>query len=375
MGVCDSNINDNNNKKGNDSLSSLGNYSTGTFTKNNNKNKNNLYKKQKDGYILPENISKRTDINKYYNITQKILGEGASGIVCIGEKNGKQFAIKKIKKDKIKALKPFILEAEISLQLKHENIITYYEIYEDSQYISYVMDLGEGGDLFDFIVGCPLGHLPADIVIDLLIQIFGVVDYLHSVKGIVHRDLKPENFMIKINMFNKPQVKLIDFGFATYIPKNGEKIREYLGTREYAAPEILEEAGYREKVDEWAIGVIMYNMLTGFEPFKGNTPSEIKDSVLFATIKFDKIEDVDLRELNEKLLNRFVSKRISCQEALREIKRIKVERENYFKGFKRLTKKTPSVVLRKESEETKDYMTYWDKMTSNVRSNYNNFQI
>ena len=73
MGVCDSNINDNNNKKGNDSLSSLGNYSTGTFTKNNNKNKNNLYTKQKDGYILPENISKRTDINKYYNITQKIL--------------------------------------------------------------------------------------------------------------------------------------------------------------------------------------------------------------------------------------------------------------------------------------------------------------
>ena len=45
------------------------------------------------------------------------------------------------------------------------------------------MDLGEGGDLFDFIVGCPLGHLPADIVIDLLIQMFDVVDYLHSVNS------------------------------------------------------------------------------------------------------------------------------------------------------------------------------------------------
>jgi hypothetical protein len=57
----------------------------------------------------------------------------------------------------------------------------------------------------------------------------------------------------------------------------------------------------------------MYNMLTGFEPFKWNTPSQIKDSVLFATIRFDKIEDIDLRDLNEKLLNRFVSKRITCR--------------------------------------------------------------
>lgn len=110
-------------------------------------------------------------------------------------------------------------------------------------------------------------------------------------------------------------------------------------------------------------------MLTGFEPFKGNTPSEIKDSVLFATIKFDKIEDNDLREINEKLLNRFVSKRITCKEALLEIKRIKVERDNYFKGYKRLSKKTPSVILRKENEETKQYMSYWDSITTNVKDN------
>ena len=355
MGVCNSSSNKL------ESMSTQDEYSS----KKSNKN-NILILKSNDGFIISPNISRREDINRYYDIKQKVLGEGASGVVCIGEKNGVQYAIKKIRKDKIKSFKPFISEAEISLQLKHENIITYYEIFEDSEYISYVMDLGEGGDLFDFIVGCPLGHLPADIVIDLLIQIFGVVDYLHSVKGIVHRDLKPENFMIKINAYNKPQIKLIDFGFATYIPKNGEKLREYLGTREYAAPEILEETGYREKVDEWAIGVIMYNMLTGFEPFKGETPSEIKDSVLYATIKFDKIEDVDLREICSKLLNRFVAKRITCKEALIEIKKIKVERENYYKGFKRLNKKTPSIVLRKEYEEGQQYNGYWDDFVKKI---------
>ena len=358
MGVCDSSSNKF------ESMSTQDEYSS-KKTKDINKINNNFLKTN-DGFILSPNISKRDNINKYYNIQQKILGEGASGIVCIGEKNGVQYAIKKIRKNKIKSFKPFISEAEISIQLKHENIITYYEIFEDSEYISYVMDLGEGGDLFDFIVGCPLGHLPADIVIDLLIQIFGVVDYLHSVKGIMHRDLKPENFMIKIDAYNKPKIKLIDFGFATYIPKNGEKIREYLGTREYAAPEILEETGYREKVDEWAIGVIMYNMLTGFEPFKGETPSEIKDSVLYATIKFDKIEDVDLRDICSKLLNRFVAKRITCKEALAEIKKIKVERENYYKGFKRLNKKTPSIILKKEYEEGLQYNGYWEDLVKKV---------
>ena len=264
---------------------------------------------------MPIALAKREKIENYYNIKQKILGEGAYGQVCIGEKNGTNYAIKRMKKDKLKDLKLLLLEAEISLSIKHEGIITYYEIFEDLEYISYVMDLGEGGDLFDFIVGCPLGHLPADIVIDLLIQIFDVVDYLHSVKRIMHRDLKPENFMIKIDIYNKPKIKLIDFGLATYIPTNGKKIREFYGTREYAAPEIYESSGYLEKVDEWAIGVIMYNMLTGYEPFKGETPSEIKDSVLFTKIRFEEIQDVDLREVNKKLLNRYVANRICSKEA------------------------------------------------------------
>ena len=316
---------------------------------------------------MPTKLAKREKIEKYYNIKENLLGEGAYGQVCIGEKDGMNYAIKRMKKSKLTDLKTLLLEAEISLSIKHENIITYYEIFEDLEYISYVMDLGEGGDLFDFIVGCPLGHLPADIVIDLLIQIFDVVDYLHSVKRIVHRDLKPENFLIKINIYNKPQIKLIDFGLATYIPNNSQKIKEFYGTREYAAPEIYESSGYLEKVDEWAIGVIMYNMLTGFEPFKGETPSEIKDSVLYHQIRFEVIEDIELREINKKLLNRYVARRISSKEALIELKQMKMERDNYKKGIKRITKRTPSIVLKKEFKEEQDYMGYWDKVTSRTK--------
>ena len=375
MGLCDSASNNNQNINPKNNLVPkknlvIENDTTGIFAKYNIENDNiELLKKKNNGYILPTNLARREQIEKYYNIKEKILGEGAYGQVCIGEKDGINFAIKRMKKNKLLLL----LEAEISLSIKHESIITYYEIFEDLEYISYVMDLGEGGDLFDFIVGCPLGHLPADIVIDLLIQIFDVVDYLHSVKKIIHRDLKPENFMIKIDIYNKPKIKLIDFGLATYIPTNGKKIREFYGTREYAAPEIYESSGYLEKVDEWAIGVIMYNMLTGFEPFRGETPEEIKDSILFSQIRFEVIEDVDLREINKKLLNRYVANRICSKDALNEIKRIKIERDNYKKGQKRISKKTPSIVLRKEIQEEEDYMDYWGTVTSRIKSGYGLF--
>ena len=381
MGVCDAsndtntnkNINPNNNVK-QEKINAIENDPTGIFARYNIDIDNiDLYRKNHNGYILPISLARREQIDKYYNIKQKLLGEGAYGQVCIGEKDGINYAIKRMKKDKLNDLKALLLEAEISLSIKHENIITYYEIFEDLEYISYVMDLGEGGDLFDFIVGCPLGHLPADIVIDLLIQIFEVVDYLHSVKRIIHRDLKPENFMIKINNYNKPQIKLIDFGLATYIPVNGQKIKEFYGTREYAAPEIHESSGYLEKVDEWAIGVIMYNMLTGFEPFRGESPSEIKDSVLFSKIRFEEIEDIELRDINKKLLNRYVANRMNSKEALIELKKIKNERDNYRKGQKRINKRTPSIVLKKEIQESEDYMGYWDTITTKIKTGYDFF--
>ena len=381
MGVCDSSTDTNKINDSNNNISKISrkafaieNDTTGIFERYNIDDDNiDLLKKKNNGYILPTKLAKREKIEKYYNIKENLLGEGAYGQVCIGEKDGMNYAIKRMKKSKLTDLKTLLLEAEISLSIKHENIITYYEIFEDLEYISYVMDLGEGGDLFDFIVGCPLGHLPADIVIDLLIQIFDVVDYLHSVKRIVHRDLKPENFLIKINIYNKPQIKLIDFGLATYIPNNSQKIKEFYGTREYAAPEIYESSGYSEKVDEWAIGVIMYNMLTGFEPFKGETPSEIKDSVLYHQIRFEVIEDIELREINKKLLNRYVARRISSKEALIELKQMKMERDNYKKGIKRITKRTPSIVLKKEFKEEQDYMGYWETVTTRARGGYGFF--
>ena len=133
---------------------------------------------------------------------------------------------------------------------------------------------------------------------------------------------------------------------------------------------MYESSGYLEKVDEWAIGVIMYNMLTGFEPFSGKTPSDIKDKILFSQINFEEIEDNELREINKKLLNRYVAKRITSKETLIELKKIKIERDNYKTGQKRMNKKTPSIILNKEIQETKEYMSYWETISSGIRTGF-----
>ena len=280
--------------------------------------------KQFDGnYLLPEHLARRDKLTSCYKISKAIIGEGSSGQVCIGIKNNKKYAIKKIAKSKIKFPSQMILEAEISLKVKHKSIMNYIEIFEDLKYISCVMELIEGGDLFDFILNHPLGHLPDDMAIDLMIQIFEVLDYLHSVKSIVHRDLKPENFLVQIDEDNKPILKLIDFGFAAYIPHENDKLNKIVGTRAYSAPEVFEKTGYREKVDEWSAGVIMFNMLTGYEPFVGKTPSQLIDSIKYDKVNFDLIQNKELRAINKKLLNRDVQKRISAKEALGEIYKLK----------------------------------------------------
>ena len=111
MGLCDSASNNNQNINPKNNLVPkknlvIENDTTGIFAKYNIENDNiELIKKKNNGYILPTNLARREQIEKYYNIKEKILGEGAYGQVCIGEKDGINFAIKRMKKNKLKDLK------------------------------------------------------------------------------------------------------------------------------------------------------------------------------------------------------------------------------------------------------------------------------
>ena len=299
----------------------------------------NIY--ENNQYILPMELAKREDITKKYIISKTVLGDGATSLVYLAENSSKQkFAIKRINKEKKTVNHKVLLkEAEICLKLNHKNIIKYYEIYEDIKYINIVMEQGQT-DLFEFLLKSPLGYFPDEIAVDFLIQIFSAIDYLHSI-NIVHCDIKPENFVLKINK-TKTELKLVDFGNIRRKPKDKERLNNFSGTREYMAPEALENYGFNEKVDEWAAGVIMYNMLTGADPFSSDNDSDYKDNIRFKEIKFEYIKNEKLRNLNKKLLNRFINNRITAKEAIDELINIKNEmifnKDNNLDVFKNLNK-------------------------------------
>ena len=281
-------------------------------------------------YILPITISKRENIKENYEITSTILGIGGSSHIFLSRKGENKFAIKQILKGGVAKPEEILREANISIYLSHENIIKYYEIYEDFNFVYFVMELGDSGGLFEFITFSEQGYLSADITIDILIQIFEAVDYLHNIKGIIHRDIKAENFVLQIDNYNNIKIKLIDFGLAIEKPSNGEKLYEIIGTRKYQSPEMICGYGYNEKVDEWAIGVVMFSMLTGYEPFRRTGQFKLEESILYDGINFEIIPDDELRILNMRLLDRNENSRITCNEALIYLKNLKIIRESLY---------------------------------------------
>ena len=88
--------------------------------------------------------------------------------------------------------------------------------------------------------------------------------------------------------------------------------------------------GYNEKVDEWAIGVVMFSMLTGYEPFRRTGQFKLEESILYDGINFEIIPDDELRILNMRLLDRNENSRITCSEALIYLKNLKIIRESLY---------------------------------------------
>ena len=307
----------------NQRISTIGSFNS-ISQKNSSENTNNY------NYILPEDLSKRENILNFYTISPTILGRGGSSNIFFSKKNEKSFAIKQVLKGGVAKPEEILREAKISLFLNHENIIKYYEIFEDIKFVYFVMELMDSGDLFEFITYSEEGCLSSDLAIDILIQILQAVEYLHSVKNIIHRDIKPENFVLQFDENNNIKIKLIDFGLAIEKPLNGSKLNEIIGTRKYQSPEMICELGYGEKIDEWAIGVVMFSMLTGYEPFRRTGEYKLEESILYGQINFEIIQDDELRILNERFLDRNEKSRITCKEALNYLNNLKVAREPFY---------------------------------------------
>eukprot|EP00027_Filamoeba_sp_ATCC50430_P005899 CAMPEP_0168552150 /NCGR_PEP_ID=MMETSP0413-20121227/6561_1 /TAXON_ID=136452 /ORGANISM="Filamoeba nolandi, Strain NC-AS-23-1" /LENGTH=332 /DNA_ID=CAMNT_0008582741 /DNA_START=115 /DNA_END=1113 /DNA_ORIENTATION=+ len=261
---------------------------------------------------------------------EEIIGEGTSSDVVKATHNvlHNQVAIKIIDKNRIQTEKQRQrLVDEIAIHKKvssHPHIVRFIEVYESEIDICLVMELCEGGELFNRIVekGC-FSEKEAGRTIR---QIVSAVQYLHSM-GIVHRDIKPENLLYTSKDENA-EAKLADFGLAKQLPDHhdgrGMLKASLSGTTAYCAPERLNQIQESKAVDMWSIGCILYFMLFGVPPFYSNKEDEeehddeIFDSVLNNTINFPEGKNVSMmaKDLILRLLEKDPGRRITADQVL-----------------------------------------------------------
>jgi 5'-AMP-activated protein kinase catalytic alpha subunit len=189
----------------------------------------------------------------------KTLGKGTFGQVKLGTNvnTGEKVAIKVLDKCKIKDsadIDRIKREIHIMKLLRHPNIVRLYEIIETTKQIYLIMELCEGGELFDLI--CKKKRLEEDEARTIFKQIFKAIEYLARVR-VVHRDIKPENILFDKNM----NVKIVDFGLSNTW-KQGERLQTACGSPCYAAPEMIAGKLYKgTSTDLWSSGVVLYFML------------------------------------------------------------------------------------------------------------------
>lgn len=213
-------------------------------------------------------------IHHYYTF-HRVLGHGQYGTVRKAVKTTGTgiitVAVKSINKKKLKGnFKSLQRELEVLCLVDHPNVIKLYETYEDDKYLHLVMELCRGGDLFDHFIstGSPSEHQVAALMRKLIIA----VNYLHGI-GICHRDVKPENCLFTTTG-EDAELKLIDLGMATNCSPQISELKTMVGTPYYLAPEVL-RGHYGHECDIWSLGVVMYVLLSGRQPFHGSDITDI----------------------------------------------------------------------------------------------------
>jgi serine/threonine protein kinase/Flp pilus assembly protein TadD len=226
-------------------------------------------------------------IVSHYEILEEI-GRGGMGIVYKGRDRllNRDVALKAFTKSSEDGSEPsvsrrrFQREAQSASALNHPNIVTIYDLLSEPDSDFIVMEYVEGKPLSQLIppYGLPLGQ-----ALRYGLQITDAVGSAHAA-GIIHRDLKPANVMIS----RQDQVKIVDFGIAKHGPDSSGSFSEqteltspgaFLGTLAFAAPEQHLNRPADHRADIFALGVVLFKMLTGELPFAGNNPMALMQAI------------------------------------------------------------------------------------------------
>ena len=209
---------------------------------------------------------------------EKELGKGAMGVVYLGKdpKIGRVVAIKTMAlsqefdgEELVDARERFFREAETAGRLQHQNIVTIFDAGEEHDLAYIAMEFLKGKDLVD---ACKDGHLLAvPRVLSIVARVAEALAYAHK-QNVVHRDIKPANIMYELD---SDTVKVTDFGIARITDSSKTKTGLVLGTPSFMSPEQLAGKKVDGRSDLYSLGVMLYQMLAGVLPFRGDSMAEL----------------------------------------------------------------------------------------------------
>lgn len=265
----------------------------------------------------------------HYRIIEK-LGSGGMGVVYKAEdlKLKRFVALKFLSKDLISDVESqdrFTNEAIAISKLDHPNIATIYEIDETGDSIFISMAYYAGASLADYIAS--KGRLGIDEICSIGIQVADGLREAHAA-GIIHRDVKPANIMVLEN----GQVKILDFGLAKILDQTAiTKHDTVIGTAAYMAPEQVQGGVVDHQADIFSFGIVIYEMLTGERPFKG----EYSASVAYAIVNEDPPAIQELRPDTPAPFVKVIEKALAKnkEERYQEIEEIKADLKSIQDGY------------------------------------------
>jgi serine/threonine protein kinase len=227
---------------------------------------------------IPERIGKYVVINE--------VGQGSSGRVYLSHDPyyGRDVAIKVYNNepddDEQKARvtrKMFFNEAQMMGRLQHPNILPIYDAGEENGSYYVVTEHIHGARTLAAYCK-PDNLLRVDDVVEIIFKCAKALHYAHG-RGVIHRDIKPSNIMLTLDN----DVRIIDFGIALVNDSDVSRIEGIAGSPSYMSPEQVQSAEITPRSDLYSLGAVMYELLTGFRPFRANSLSKLLHQIVYAT--------------------------------------------------------------------------------------------
>lgn len=287
-------------------------------------------------------VNAKVGLNDFEKI--QLLGKGGVGhVYLVRLKNTEQYYAMKVlrKEDMIKynKVKRVLVEQEILATANHPFIMNMYYSFQSNSQICFITQYCAGGELYQYIKSQPGGCLVEKHVKIYAAEILSALEYLHK-NGFIYRDLKPENILIQ----DSGHIVLTDFDLAkqatnhieikeirTHFTHKKQTVAEptlvtnsFVGTEEYFAPEIIQGMGYNSCVDWWEFGILIYEMLFGITPFRGNDRNNTLEKIMSSKIVFPdhkhKKISKECKKLLKKLLEPNPKKRLGAVGGASDIK-------------------------------------------------------